>query len=74
MVTIEVKKVEEQLNHRFLFSVHANANTNRMELTIGIQDRGSAVANEAAVLTSTRAFADDFAAAARLRLGAGTRQ
>jgi hypothetical protein len=74
MATIEVKKVEEQLNHRLLFSVRVTADAGRMEFPIGIQDQGSAAANEAAVLTSTLGFAEELAAAARLRLGGGTRR
>ena len=46
----------------------------QMEFPIGIQDQGSAAANEAAVLTATLGFAEEFAASARLRLGAGTRR
>ena len=41
-----------------------------MEFPIGIQDQGSASANEAAVLASTLALAEELEAAARLQLGA----
>ena len=74
MANIEVKKVEEQLNHRVLYSVKVNADTDHMEFPIGIQDQGSATANETAVLTSTLAFAEEIEAAAQLRLGAATRR
>jgi len=69
MTNIEVKKVEEQLGHRLLFSVRVNSDAGRMEFPIGIQDRGSAVANEAAVLRSTLRFGEELAASVRLRLG-----
>ena len=74
MANIEVKKVEEQLNHRVRCSVKVNADTDHMEFPIGIQDQGSATANEIAVLTSTLAFAEEIEAATRLRLGAATRR
>ena len=74
MTNIEVKKVEDQLNHRLLYSVRVNADTDRMEFPIGIQDQGSPTANEAAVLASTLAFADALDAAARLRIREGTRR
>jgi hypothetical protein len=72
MANIEVKKVEEQLNHGLLFSVRVNADEGRMEFPIGIRDQGSATANETAVLTSTLAFAEELEVAARLRLGPST--
>ena len=74
MTNIELKKVEQQLNHRILYSVKVNADADHMEFPIGIQDQGSATANETAVLASTLAFAEEFKAAARLRLDATTRQ
>ena len=74
MTNIEVKKVEDQLNHRPLYSVRVNADMDRMEFPIGIQDQGSPAANEAAVLASTLAFADALDAAARLRIREGTRR
>ena len=43
-----------------------------MEFPIGIQDQGSAAANEAAVLASTLALAEALEAATRLRIGEGT--
>jgi hypothetical protein len=74
MANIQVVKVEEQLNRRVLYSVRVNADRDHMEFPIGIQDQGSATANEAAVLTSTLAFAEELAAAARLQLGSVTRR
>ena len=72
MAELEVTKVEEQLNHQFLYSVRLSADANRMEFPIGIQDQGSARANEAVVLASTLALAEELEAAARLQLGAGS--
>jgi hypothetical protein len=74
MANVEVKKVEGEPNHRVLFSVRVTANTGKMEFPIGIQDQGSAAANEAAVLTSTLGLAEELAASARLQLGPGTRR
>ena len=74
MPNIEVKKVEEQLNHRVLYSVKVNVDADHMEFPIGIKDQGSAAANETAVLTSTLAFAEEIEAAAQLRLGAAKRR
>ena len=71
MAKIEIKKVEERLNHRLLFSVRVSGDTDHMEFPIGIQDQGSAPANESAVLASALAFAEGLEAAARLRMGAG---
>jgi hypothetical protein len=72
MAELEVTKVEERQNHQFLYSVRLSAEANRMEFPIGIQDQGSARANEAAVLASTLALAEEIEAAARLQLGAGS--
>ena len=72
MAELEVTKVEERLNHQFLYSVRLSADANRMEFPIGIQDQGSASANEAAVLASTLTLAEELKAAARLRLRSGT--
>jgi len=74
MANIELKKVEQQLNHRVLYSVKANTDADHMEFPIGIQDQGSATANETVVLASALAFAEELEAAARLRLGAATRR
>ena len=72
MAGLEVTKVAEQLNHRVLYSVRLSAEAIRMEFPIGIQDQGSARANETAVLASTLALAEELEAAARLQLGAGS--
>ena len=69
MANIELKKVEEQLNHRVLYSVKVNADADHMEFPIGIQGQGSATANETAVLTSALAFAEELEAAARTPVG-----
>jgi hypothetical protein len=74
MAELEVTKVAEQLNHQVLYSVRLSADANRMEFPIGIQDQGSVRANEAAVLASTLALAEELEAAARLRLRSATRQ
>ena len=74
MTKLEVTKVEERLNHQFLYNVRLSADTNRMEFPICIQDQGSARGNKAAVLASTLAFAEELEAAARLRLRSATRQ
>jgi hypothetical protein len=68
MIKVEVTKIEEQRNGRFLFSVHADGAEGRMEFPIGIQDLGSPALDEIAVLRSTLGFADDLAASIRLRL------
>ncbi len=72
MATIEIKKVEEQLDHQLLFSVRVSGDMDHMEFPIGIPDQGSPAANDAAVLTFALAFAEQLEAAARLRLAAGT--
>ncbi len=72
MATIEVRKVEEQLNHRLLFSVRVSADEGHIEFPVGVEDQGSPVANEAAALDSTLALAEALEAATRLRLGAAT--
>ena len=56
MANIELKKVEEQLNHRVLYSVKVNAGADHMEFPIGILDQGSATANETAVLSLSSGF------------------
>ena len=73
MAELEVTKVEERLNHQFLYSVRLSADANRMEFPICIQDQGSAHGNKAAVLASTLALAEELEAAARLQLPSGTR-
>ena len=72
MANIEIRKVEEQPNRRLLFSVQVSGDTDHMEFPVGIPDQGAPAANDAAVLTSALAFAEQLKAAARLRLAAGT--
>ena len=72
MANIEIRKVEEQLNRRLLFSVQVSGDTDRMEFPVGIPDQGSPAANEAAVLASTLVIAEALKAAAQLRVDAGT--
>ena len=50
MATIEVRKVEEQLNDRLLFSVRVSADEGHIEFPVGVEDQGSPVANETAAL------------------------
>ena len=66
--TIEVTKIEEQAKGRLLFNLRACTAEGRIDLPIGIQELGSAVLDEAAVLRSTLRFAEDLTAALRLRL------
>ena len=73
MANIEVKKVEEQPGRRLLYSVHVQSDAGRTEFPIGVDDQGSAAANEAAVISSTLGFAEELAASARLRLGVRSR-
>ena len=54
------------MNHRLLYSVSVNADTDPMEFPVGIHDQVAA-ANEAAVLASRLAFVEAPEAAARLR-------
>ena len=70
MAKIEIKKVEERLNHRLLFSVRVSGYTEPVEFPVDIPDQGSQAANEAAVLTSVLAVAENIEAAAQLRMGA----
>ena len=68
MADIEVIKVEEQREGRFLFNVRVDAAEGRIEFPIGIKDLGSPAQDEAAVLRSTLSFAEELAASVRLRL------
>jgi hypothetical protein len=72
MANIEIRKVEEQPDHRLVFSVRVSGDADHMEFPVGIPDQGSPAANDAAVLTSALAFAEQLEAAARLRLAAVT--
>ena len=69
MTKLEVTKIEEQGNGRLLFNVRAYTSEGRIEFPIGIQDLGSPALDDIAVLRSTLGFADELAAAIRLRLG-----
>jgi hypothetical protein len=68
MAKIEVTKVEEQRNGRFLFNVEIDAVEGRIGFPIGIQDLGTPAQDEAAVLLSTLSFAEELATSVRLRL------
>ena len=68
MATIEIKKVEEQRDHRLLFSVRVSGDVDHMEFPVGITDQGSQAANEGAVLASALAFAEALEAEARRRI------
>jgi hypothetical protein len=68
MTKVEVTKIEEQRNGRFLFNVRTYGSEGRVDFPIGIQDLGSPALDEIAVLRSTLGFADDLAASIRLRL------
>jgi hypothetical protein len=72
MANIEIRKVEEQPDHRLVFSVRVSGDADHREFPVGIPDQGSPAANDAAVLTSALAFAEQLEAAARLRLAAVT--
>ncbi len=72
MVNIEIIEVEEQPDHRLVYSVRVSGDADHMEFPVGIPDQGSPAANEAAVLTAALAFAEQLQAAVRLRLAAGT--
>ena len=71
MANIEIRKVEEQPDHRLVFSVRVSGDFDHVEFPVGIPDQGSPAANDTAVLTSALAFAEQLEAAARLRLTAG---
>ena len=72
MTKLEVTKIEEQGNGRSLFNVRAYTSEGRIEFPIGIQNLGSPALDDIAVLRSTLGFADELAAAIRLRLGPQT--
>ena len=72
MTKLEVTRIEEQGNGRLLFNVRAYTSEGRIEFPIGIQDLGSPALDDTAVLRSTLDFADELAAAVRLRLGPQT--
>jgi hypothetical protein len=69
MTKLEMTKIEEQGNGRLLFNVRAYTSEGRIEFPIGVQGLGSPALDDIAVLRSTLGFADELAAAVRLRLG-----
>jgi hypothetical protein len=69
MVRLEVTKVEEQRNSRFIFRVRIAATAGDIEFPMAVQDQGSSALNETAALRSTLGFAEEVAASVRLRLG-----
>jgi len=72
MTKVEVTKVEEQRNGRFLFSVRAVTSEGRIEFPMGIHDLGSPALDEIAVLRSTLGIADDLVVSIRQRPGPQT--
>ena len=69
MADIQVTKIEQHPNGRFLFSVRVQTSEGRMEFPIAVQDEGTASRNEVAALRSTLRFAEELAESVRLRLG-----
>jgi hypothetical protein len=69
LATIELTKVEEHPNSKILFRVRVNVGAGQMEFPIGVEDKGSPMLNEMAVLRSTLGFAEELASSVRLRLG-----
>jgi hypothetical protein len=65
---IEVTKIEEQPKGRRLFNVRAYSSEGRIEFPIAIQELGSPLLDEAAVLRSTLDVAEKLAVSLRLRL------
>ncbi len=70
---IEVTRIEEQLRGRVLFNVRAYTTEGRIEFPIAIQELGSALLDEAAVLRSTLDLTEQLAASLRLRLASESR-
>jgi hypothetical protein len=68
MTHVEINEIEERLHGQLLYNVRANGEAGRFDLPFEIRVSGSAALNEEAVLRATLAFAEDLAAAARLRL------
>lgn len=73
MTKLEMTKIEEHPNGRFLFNVRAYTSEGRLEFPIGVQDLGSPALDEISVLRSTLGVADEIAASIRLRLESQTR-
>ena len=69
MAELEITKIEDQKNGRFVFNVRVIAVEGRIEFPIAIQDLGSSALDETAVLWSTLGFAEELAALIRVRLG-----
>jgi hypothetical protein len=69
MASIEATEVEARTNGQLLFNVRVQAAAGRMEFPIAIRDQGSPASNETAVFRSALGFAEELAAALRLRLG-----
>ena len=65
---IQVTKVEEQARGRLVFNVRASTTEGRIEFPIAIQELGSPLLDEEAVLRSTLDLAEQLAASVRLRL------
>ena len=65
MARIETRKVEEQPEHRLLFTVRLNSDERALEFPIGVTDRGSESANERAVLGAALSLAEDLTTAVR---------
>lgn len=72
MAGIDVTKVEQHPNRRFVYGVHAQSPEGRVEFPIPAQDEGTAARNELAVLRSKLRFAEDLADSLRLRLDCET--
>jgi hypothetical protein len=69
MAGIDVTKVEQHPKGRLLYSVRVQSTEGRMEFSIAVQDEGTVVQNEVAVLRSTLRFAKELTESVRLRLG-----
>ena len=70
MTKINVTRIEEQTHGRLLYNVRAETSEGRVEFPIGVRDLGSAPLDEAAVLRSTLAMAEEMATLIRMRLNA----
>jgi hypothetical protein len=69
MATLEATEVEMHPNGQLVFNVRVRAAAGRMEFPVAVQDQGSRALNETAVFRSALGFAEELAAAIRLRLG-----
>jgi hypothetical protein len=68
MTNIEISEIESRLDKRLLFNLRMNSDAGRIDLPIGIEDRGSGAANETAVLHCAVDIAEQLAIEARRRL------